>query len=798
MKNLYHISAFSRLKRYISLMTVLVSMLAVLEAQDSTIIRGIVRSHVDQPVANVSVSIEGSTQLPSITNEAGEFSLLSVSGQDRIIISPTGDYKERIIYINDRDDLIIYITSNQLASGDDPINILSQISRRRDIIPSVSALNTSDIYHTSAISIDQHMQGRIPGMHVVNRSGTPGSGAVTTLRGINSIHATNQPLYIIDGIPLISHGLFNSNLAGYSYNALLGVNPFDISVTTILKDPAINAVYGSKGSNGIILIETLDPSITQTSIEVDFRMGYSLAPSNLIPQLDAGQHKTLMNEVLYSSGLYEEDIQEIFPSLFYTEEDEGFIDYQHNTNWQELIYKNSFHYNLNVKVKGGDEIARYGLSFGYMNSDGIIETTGFEGYNLRFVSKLNIFTWMKMDATVSLNYNTSNLKESAVVRETSPVLASLAKSPLLNPFKYDIDGNELTTLAEVDEIGISNPLAIIQNYAAKNNNYNFTSTLGIEASINKDLSLKSNISFTYDVLKELLFQPNHGMELYYNKEALNVSKASNNDLISIYSNTYLGFDKWINRNHHISSSTGIRIQANKYQFDWGLTKNAHENDEYRVIQDGQANLREIGGQNREWNWISVYENLSYSIKDKYMLTGSISLDGSSRLGENAETAISLGNNPFGIFYAGGIAWRVSNEAYLKNLSWLENFKLRFSAGITGNDDIGESSATDYYQAIKFRETVGLFPALITNDKLTYETVSQLNTGVDLSLLGNRFTTSVDYFISTTHDMVIYTPIEEYLGYDFLIENGGTMQNKGWEINTFVGQHPYLTGILFHK
>ena len=121
-----------------------------------------------------------------------------------------------------------------------------------------------------------------------------------------------------------------------------------------------------------------------------------------------------------------------------------------------------------------------GLSFGYMTGEGIVKETGFQGYNLRFVSLLNIFTWLKMNAGVSLNYNTSSLKESAVIPETSPLLTSLAKSPLLNPYQYDIEGNELTTLAEVDEIGISNPLATIENYEATNTNYNFTSSLGIE------------------------------------------------------------------------------------------------------------------------------------------------------------------------------------------------------------------------------------------------------------------------------------------------------------------------------
>lgn len=778
-------NAMKRTSQIVTLLFLLVLGSSELIAQDTTIVKGVIRSGLDEPVPNVSVSIEGSSMLPVVTNDSGEFSLSVVSGNAWIIVSPTGDWKNRRVYLNNREKLVIYLTTKEMTSGDDPLTILSRKWLRRDMAASYSELNIRDRHHTPAITVDEYMHGRIPGMHVVNRSGDLGSGAVTTLRGVRSVYANNQPLYIIDGIPLNAQGIFRSNLDGFEYNALVSVNPFDISKTTVIKDPVYTAAYGFKGSNGIIFIETLDPSVTQTSIQVDVRMGYSLAPANPIPQMDAGQHKTLMSEILFSSGMHEEDIQEEYPGLFLEKGDFRYNDYQHNTNWQDLIFNNSMFYNMNVKVSGGDEIARYGLSFGYLSGDGIVKETGYQGYNLRFVSLLNIFTWLKMNAGVSLNYNTSSLKESAVIPEINPLLTSLAKSPLLNPYQYDIDGNELAALSEVDEIGISNPLATIQNYEATNTNYNFTSTVGIEGTINRDMTVNSKVSFNYNVLKELQFLPNHGMELYYNQEAINVARVSNNDLNSIYNNTYLLYNKTLGTDHRISSNTGVNILYNKYQFDWGLTKNAHENDQYRTLGDGQHNLREIGGDNRTWSWLSFYENLSYSFRDKYILTASLSLDGSSRLGENATNTMQLAGKPFGLFYSAGLAWRVSGESFMKNIDWIENLKLRISAGKTGNDDIGESSAKDWYQVVKFRETAGLYPALITNDKLTYETVSQINGGIDISLLGNRFMAGADYFVSTTSDMIIYSPIEAYFGYDYLIENGGKIRNEGLEFGTFL-------------
>jgi len=752
--------------------------------QDSTLIKGVIYSGSNKPLANVSISIEGSTEIPVVTSETGEFTIKSTSGNDWIIISPADDFKPKRLNLNNRANLIIHLTPNDIASGDDPITILSQQVSRRNMVAAFSELNTQTIHHSSAVSVDQYMQGRVAGMNVVNRSGMPSSGAITSIRGVNSLNAGNQPLYIVDGIPLLTHGVFNSNLSGYYYNPLLGINPIDISKTTIIKDPGITAAFGSKGSNGIVLIETLDPSVTQTTIELDLRSGFSLSPSNLIPQLNGEQHKTLMNEVLFSSGAYEETIQEAFPSLFLTPEDNQYIDFQHNTNWQKLVFDDSYFTNMNIKVKGGDEIARYGLSFGYRDGKGIVRNTGYQGYNLRFVSRLNIFTWLKMNAGVSLNYSLSALKEAATINETSPILTALAKSPLLNPFQYDSNGKEITTLSEVNDIGVSNPLATIKNYSATNGNYNFVSTIDFESKISKNITAVSKFSISYNVLKEQIFMPNHGMEHYYNNEAINVSKSTNNDVKIFYNNTYLNFKKSLGKDHQISSSTGFNVQTNKFELDWGLTKNAHPNDQYQTIGDGQSNQRQIGGDNRTWNWISFYENFIYSFKDKYLFTGSASLDGSSRVGDDADNTLKIGNSPFGFFYSGGVAWRVSSESFLKNTSWLEDLKIRVSAGKTGNDDIGESSATNYYQAVKFRETVGLFPAVLQNNRLTYETVKQINTGLDLALLGNRMAFSIDVFRTTTDNMLIFTPVESYLGYDLRIENAGQMKNKGVELSGF--------------
>ena len=231
----------------------LMAMFTVL-AQDTLLITGVVLNENDQPVPNVSVGVEGSMIMPVVTNDSGTFVLKAVTGNCWLNISPSGNYKTRRIFLNNRRRLRIFLTSNDMESEDDPVNVLSMNMLRRNMVASFSFVNMGNIRETPVLSVDQYFQGRVPGMHVTNRSGDPGTGTISYIRGIHTLNSTNGPMYIVDGIPMIFRGVFKSNLDGYEYNPLLGVNPLDISSVTVVKDPTITAAYGSKASNGVIFI----------------------------------------------------------------------------------------------------------------------------------------------------------------------------------------------------------------------------------------------------------------------------------------------------------------------------------------------------------------------------------------------------------------------------------------------------------------------------------------------------------------------------------------------------------------
>ena len=747
-------------------------------AQELITIKGLIHGYDGTPVAGVSISAEGLAE-PAITGEDGVFTLNVPSGFVWLLIAPIDKYKSQRVFLNNRKELFIKLTPNDVASGYDGIIELYKTKKRRDVVSNYYAPDPGKFHYLPNQSLDQYFQGNVPGMLSVGFSGMPGRGTASYLRGIKSMHTNNQPLYVIDGIPLETPGLYGSNLDGYSYNPLTSLDPFDITNITILKDYTSLASFGTRASNGVIMIETLKPSEVRTTIDFSLRTGLSISP-RFIPQLNNDQYRTYANEILNSSGEAEETFKESYPGLYVDESTPNYYRYIHNTVWQEEIFRNAVMNDVYLRVRGGDEIAKYGLSVGYMNHEGVIRETDYERVNIRFVGAFNIFQWLKMSVSNNLSINSSSLKESARVSQTSPILTSLFKAPILLPFSFDENGNQLIKLDDTESLGVSNPTAVIRNFSAINNNYRFLTSIKLEGDINNQLKLNSVFGVNFNSINEKIFMPNHAMETYYEDEAFNAMKSLKNHLFALYNDNYLTFSPDLGSQHQFSSSAGFRLNMNTYEEDWGIAKNSHENDEYRSLQDGISYLREMGGENNKWNRLTTYLNLEYIYRDKYLFYSTVSADASSRTGVDATNVLRIFNVPYGTFYSAGLAWRLSKEGFFDNIQMIEDLKLRISYGITGNDDIGNLSSLDYFNLAPYRESSGMIPIPVSNKTLKFETVEQWNAGIDLSFHANRLNFSFDVFSSETRDMLVYEQIPFYMGLQYLPVNNGTVRNRGIE------------------
>lgn len=751
--------------------------------QEGITINGIVRGMNNKGVPDVSVSVQGVVSSPEVTDSSGHFSVIVPDKNARLILTPPGLYKARTLYLGGRKKLEIKLTRSDLPDNRDLEKHVFGYLPRRDNITSSSFLQTEVIQNKPYQSVDEYFTGNLSGIWGIGRSGMPGSGAVNYIAGIHSMNTNTQPLYIIDGLPIEIHGIMNSQLDGFAYNPLSGLNPSDITNLTVLKDNAIASLYGVRGSNGIVLIETLKPTAVQTTIDVSYRTGVSTSPGQ-IPQLESDQYRTYAKEVLMTSGLQEEEFPKIYPGLYYAESDDESFIYTNNTNWQDIIFRDAIMHDLYFRINGGDEIAKYGLSIGYQDDQGILKNTSFDRFSVRFVGGFNMFSWLKFNVSSNLSSNTSFLKESSRSYQTSPILSSLLKNPLMRPYKFDATGNPLSVREDVEELGVSNPQSIIEGFEARNKNYRFLTTLRIEGEISDYLTFNMLIGVNFNSLNEKIFKPNLGMELYYDGEAYNVSSALSNSLFSFANDNYFNYKRSFGNSHTLHANAGMRINTSKYQYDWGIAKNAHENDEYTTLQSGTSNLQELGGNNGNWNRLSIYGNLKYTLLERYGLTVGASVENSTRIGPAARNVLFVSEIPFGIFYGTGMFWRISNEPFLKDVSWIDELKLRMSYGKSGNDDIGNYDGFNYLYLVHYRNATGMVPGPLTDESLSFEESYHLNTGIDFSTWGNRIYFSAELFQNRTDNLLVYKMQEYYLGHVYMPENNGEIENRGWEANLF--------------
>lgn len=749
-----------------------------LAGQEQRTIYGKVLNDQGEPVNNVTISIPGREE-PVYTNEIGSFEMPNVNENEWILIQPLDDYHEKHLLLKDQDSITIYLTSKSLDSRFDEIELPVKTKHRRDVITSFNTIDATRLHEKPYSSIGQYFQGRTSGIYVSNNSGMPGSGVSMYIRGYSSLLSNNQPLYIVDGMPLENSNIYDELIEGYNHDPLSTIDPLDISELVILKDAAATAMYGMKGANGVVFIKTLEPQETKTNIDILVRTGISMKP-NFLPQLNANQYKNLANEILFSSKTDEEKNREDYPGLFYTPEDERYIVYNHNKNWQNEIYDNATMQNLRFSIKGGGAIANYGLSVSYLNNEGIFKNTDLNRINIRLVGSFGIFSWLKMNIASNLTTVTSQLKESAIPVVSSPTLSALFKSPLLNPYEYDSDGNLINTIAEVEELGTSNPTAVSELLNGTANNYRFLTKVSLDGDITENIKFSSMIGLNSNNLKEYLFIPDRGFDLMYNNEVFNVTKAQNTELFSVYNDNQVSYESPLyNSNHFLHASIGVRWQKFDFQEDWGIGKNT-ASDEYTNLQRGFSLLNELGGRNSKWNWGSVYSNIMYSYRDKYLLSGSVSADISSRLGDYAKDALMIGSMPSGLFYSISGAWRISEEKFFSDLYAFEELKLRVSYGVAGNDDIGETNTFNHYSIDQYRETSVLIPGTLANEELTFQLKTQFNIGMDISMLANRVFCTFNYFNNVSTNLLILELQNSYLGYDNYPTNSAGISTSGVE------------------
>ncbi|WP_165876146.1 SusC/RagA family TonB-linked outer membrane protein [Mariniflexile fucanivorans] len=721
-----------------------------------------------QKLAGINVRIGSFASV--LTDTDGKFSIKIPDSRATLIIS-SPNHQTKEVALKGRKNVEIAIYNNDFNSYykavDMPVGQQSNAS-----IVSAVATKKVDI-STPKESVANILNGEISGTRAIMRSGVPGIGANIFIRGYNTLNGATQPLIIVDGMMLETNTFTNNSLInGYSYDPLSDMNPKDIANITVIKDAA--SIYGSRGANGVILIETNKTTDVSTKIDFYVQGGLNFAPKNL-PMMNNNQYRSYLSDQVKNSGRY---TSSQISNLPYFNENPAFQDYQkyHNaTDWQNEVFNNDFVNEYYLRVTGGDEVAKYGLSIGYSSNQGVVSNADFNRFTTRFNAETNITERLSLKTNLSVSYTTRNLFDDGLL-STSPIYSALNKSPFLAPFIPNADGIITESYEDIDNIGgFSNPRAITDNATFQAKDYNLYGHLDFGYKISNNMNIHSLIGVNYIKNRQNVFLPNLGLSTEYNEYGdaqVRTSKVNAESLFAIYNDTRLNYKLNVDHIHDFSFNVGFRFNSNQYENSYSTSGNSGD-DQFTSLGDGDKLTNVTSGSIGNWKYGSMYGNANYSFLNKYFVSYNISADASSRFGDDKSV---------GIFPAVSAGWLISSEGFMANNATVDMLKLRASYGLTGNDGIGNNNAESYFVSTRFLEGAGLVNGNIGNSSLSWEETAKTNLGLDIGLFNERLSFNIDYFNNVTEGLINFNQTDPVFGGGSYMSNDGRLKNIGLEFS----------------
>jgi len=653
------------------------------------------------------------------------------------------------------------------------------------ILKTTGAVEKQDwnAWEQNSETADSYLQGKFAGVSVTRKSGTPSIGANVLIRNFSSLYTNNQPLYIVDGIVYNTEMHSPSITTGHENNALQNIDIRDIQDVTILKDAVAASIYGARAANGVIVINTNHTRELATKIDLQLSTGVNTVPKTL-PLLDAYNYRSYLNDVLATTAYTGEEIAAM-PFNNDSRSFAAYAAYHNNTDWQRQVLKRSMDKNLFLRVTGGDDIAKYALSVGYNNERGVLDNTQQDKYTARFNGDMKLTEKFTAQTNISLGYGQQSLKDQGLSSLTNPLFLGLIKSPLLHPNELSADGKVSPNYAEADFFGYSNPLQLLYNGINNKKAYRFLGSIVFDYKLNDQFSISNLTAVTYDKAQEDFFVPKKGVAIdtINNMEVFSRLGAQVARYYSISNDLRLGYNRNLGHENNIEAIAGLRYHRHDAEQDYAVGFNS-ATDQLVTIGNSTASSRVYGGQIGKWVNLTGYALANLTLKNKYLVSGSVGVDGSSRFGEKVSRGLHISGKTYGVFPAVGLGWILSNEAFLKGSPVMNLFKLRVSYGLTGNDDIGNYSARQNYVSQNFLGVQGLVREGASNPWLQWETVVKANAGADLSFFRERLNISIDVYQNTTKNMLVYNRGNTVSGINYYLYNNGEMKNTGLDLSIF--------------
>ena len=702
-------------------------------------VKGIVKNEAGELVPGVTVVIKGTTS-GTITDFDGNYELARVPANGILVFSFVGMKTQEMDVANQTN--IDVILQNETIGLDEVVAIGYGKTTKRDLTGAVSTVSSKDFERVPATNPLQALQGRASGLQITTNSGMPGASSDVLIRGVQSINGSNSPIYVVDGI--ITSSINN-------------IAPSDIESASVLKDASATAIYGARAANGVVVITTKrGTSKKGTEISLNSYIGVQTQSNLKLDLLNAQEYLDIYTEAYENAG--------ITPPWAQTDMSyyEGV-----DTDWIDAITETGVTQNHELSVSGSSDKSNYYVSASFMDNDGMLIGSKYKRYQIRFNSDHKIREWIRFG-------NSLNIYSSQTDGINSLFHLASIKAPLTRVYEEDGDYGIIhdTSLEHmfVNPVWQANESVNKDEYKGLQGNLYLTLNLlkGLE------FTTRANVEWSHNYYTD--FTPGLDPSYQWSASTKNLVKKEQRQNLHWITDFLLDYNRSIADDHKIKVLLGYSLEENVYENLWG-SRSETPNNSIQYLDAGDPTTQLNGNTTSDWAFVSLFGRFNYNYKDKYLFTGTIRRDGTSRLASG---------NRYGIFPSASIAWRITEEDFMSNLGFLDDLKLRGSWGAVGNvlsiSNYGTIATLDQWNYVFDNEPAqGYTLASAVNKDLKWESTIKKNIGFDATLFDNQLYSSFNYFIEDTKDLLFKQPIASSTGLSGSpYINAGKVRNSGYE------------------
>ena len=751
-------------------------------------VKGVVKDETGEPVIGATVMEKGSANNGVITDIDGNYTI-EIASDGLLAVSYIG-CKDQEIKVNGREVINVNLADDNKVL-DEVVVVGYGVQKKRDVSTAVSSVKAEALANNPSTDFRQALAGKMPGVQVTVPSGDPEGSVSIRVRGVSTVNAGSDPLYVVDGVPM-ERGFAN-------------LNTNDIESVEVLKDASAAAIYGSRGSNGVVLVTTKKGTSDKLSISYDGYVGIQNV-SKKLDMMNAYEYAEFVKDARDNAYLSKvpggsasdpnsvrpKGNMQIAADFFpYLQGVKGLTD----TDWQDAIFRTAMTTGHNVSLSGKSNSINYFVSGNYMKKEGTIIGSDFEKYG----GRLNLsgqHKRLKFGVNFAPSYSVSNTVDAS---GAGGIVQSALMMPPIFPVynadgSYNYQGNGYLRIGtDYEHNEVLNPVAMARLQSNVTDRMSITGKVYAELELMKGLSYKLSLGGDYygahnDKYRQSSL-PLKGKD-YYDSPSNPVGYSSSSFFFNWLVENQLTYTTTINKKHNITAILVQSAQKETKKID-NVTATDYPNDYIQTVNGGT--VTKGGSDKTQWSIASYLARVQYNYEGRYMLSAAIRTDGSSRFGKN---------NRWGYFPSASVAWRISDEQFFKNvkeLSFINDMKIRASYGVTGNFEIGNydhlaTMSTDNYilGANGGLLQYGYKPDNIKRDDLSWEKNQMINAGIDLQMFDGYIGFSVDYYNTNTSNMLLYVPVPLLTGYSTSLQNIGKVNNRGWEL-ALTSQHTFANG-----